>query len=68
MKYESLITCHSKDMVNVKVFEKWVKIQGQGHKVKHFGTNRKVLYMKYESPITCHSKDMANVKVFEKWV
>jgi hypothetical protein len=43
MKYESLITCHSKDMANVKVFEKLVKLQGQGHKVKNFGTNRKVL-------------------------
>jgi hypothetical protein len=44
MKYESPITCHSKDMANVmKVFEKWVKLQGQGHKVKHFGTNRKDL-------------------------
>jgi hypothetical protein len=41
MKYESLITCHSKDMANVKGFEKWVKLQGQGHKVKYFGTNRK---------------------------
>jgi hypothetical protein len=37
------ITCHSKDMANVKVFEKWFKLQGQGHKVKKFGTNRKVL-------------------------
>jgi hypothetical protein len=43
MKYESLITSHSKDMANVKVFEKWVKLQGQVHKVKNFGTNRKVL-------------------------
>jgi hypothetical protein len=43
MKYESPITYHSKDMANVKVFEKWVKLQGQGHKVKNFGTNRKVL-------------------------
>jgi hypothetical protein len=43
MKYESPITYHSKDMANVKVFEKWVKLQGQGHKVKKFGTNRKVL-------------------------
>jgi NifU-like protein involved in Fe-S cluster formation len=41
MKYESPITCHSKDMANVKVFEKWVKCQG--HKVKKCGTNRKVL-------------------------
>jgi hypothetical protein len=41
MKYESPITCHSKDMANVKVFENWVKLQG--HTVKDFGTNRKVL-------------------------
>jgi hypothetical protein len=43
MKYESPIPCHSKDMANVKVFEKWVKLQGQGNKVKNVGTNRKVL-------------------------
>jgi hypothetical protein len=43
MKYESLITCHSNDMANVKVFEKWVKPQGQGHMVKNFGTIRKIL-------------------------
>jgi hypothetical protein len=41
MKYESPITCHSKDMANVKVFEKWVKLQGQ--EVKNLSTNRKVL-------------------------
>jgi hypothetical protein len=41
MKYESPITYHSKDMANVKVFEKWVNLQG--HNVKNFGTNRKVL-------------------------
>jgi hypothetical protein len=29
-----------KDMANVKVFEKWVKLQG--HEVKKFGTKRKV--------------------------
>jgi hypothetical protein len=43
MKYESHITCHSKDMANVKVFEKWAKLQGKGHKVKKFGSNGKVL-------------------------
>jgi hypothetical protein len=43
MKYESPITYHSKDMANVKVFEKWLKLQGQGHKVKIFSTKRKVL-------------------------
>jgi hypothetical protein len=31
--YEIPITCHSKDMANVKVFEKWVKLQGQGQKI-----------------------------------
>jgi hypothetical protein len=30
-------------MANVKVLEKWVKLQDQGHKVKKFGTNRKGL-------------------------
>jgi hypothetical protein len=73
MKYESRTTYHSKDMANVKVFKMWVKLQGQGHKVKHVGTNKKGhvignTHMKYESPITCHSKDMANVKVLEKCV
>jgi hypothetical protein len=43
VKYESPITCHSKDMANVKVFEKWVKLQGQGHKVRNFGINGKVM-------------------------
>jgi hypothetical protein len=43
MKHESRITCHSKDLANGKVFEKWVKLQDQIHKVKYFGTNRKVL-------------------------
>jgi hypothetical protein len=43
MKYESPITYQTKGMANVKVFEKWVKLQDQGHKVKYFDTNRKVL-------------------------
>jgi hypothetical protein len=30
-------------MANDRVFEKWVKFQGQGHKVKKVGTYRKVL-------------------------
>jgi hypothetical protein len=34
-KYESPTTYHSKDMANFKVFKKWVKLQGQGHKVKN---------------------------------
>jgi hypothetical protein len=43
MKYESHITYHSKYMAKVKVVEKWVKLQGQGQKVKNVGTNRKAL-------------------------
>ena len=30
-------------MANVKVFQKWVKFQGQGHKVKNYGTMWKAL-------------------------
>ena len=30
-------------MVQVKFFQKQVKSQGQGHEVKNFGSNRKVL-------------------------
>ena len=30
-------------MANVKVFQKLVKVQGQGHKVKNYGTMWKVL-------------------------
>jgi hypothetical protein len=43
MKYRSPITYHSKDMAKVKVFKKWIKLQGQGHKVKNYGTIRKFL-------------------------
>jgi hypothetical protein len=43
MKYESPMTYHPKYMANVLVFEKWVKLQGQSHKVKNVGTNRKAL-------------------------
>jgi hypothetical protein len=43
MKYGSPITFHSKDMANVKVFKKWVKLKSQGQEVKNYGTNKKVL-------------------------
>jgi hypothetical protein len=43
MKYKSPITNHSKHMAKAKVFKKWVKLQGQGHKVKNYGTIRKFL-------------------------
>jgi hypothetical protein len=44
MKYENPITYHSKYMTIVKVFEKWVKLQG--HEVKTFDTN-KVFYKEH---------------------
>ena len=34
VKYESPTTYGSRDIAKVKVFEKWDKLQGQGHKVK----------------------------------
>jgi hypothetical protein len=46
MKYKSRITYHSKDVAKVKDSKKWIKLQGQGHMVKTFGTNRKVLSIK----------------------
>jgi hypothetical protein len=57
MKCESPITYHSKDMANIKVSEKSVKLESQGHKVKKNWYQYKGLvirntHMKYESPIT----------------
>ena len=48
MKYESPITCQSKDMANVKVFEKWVKLKDQGHNVKLLVPT----LIKYQNPST----------------
>jgi hypothetical protein len=66
MKYESPITCHSKDIASVKDFEKRAKLQGQGHKVKNLLPIERSCHRKhtYEIPITYYSKYMANVKVF----
>jgi hypothetical protein len=70
MKYEIPITCHSKDMANVKFLK-----SGSNFKVKVTRSKNLVPIERschkehtYEIPITCHSKDMPNVKVFEKWV
>ena len=38
VQYESPITSGLKVMAKVKVFQKEVKFQGQGHKVKNYGT------------------------------
>ena len=43
MQYESPILSGKKVMAKVKVFQKYVKLQGQGHEVKNYGTTRKVL-------------------------
>ena len=37
-QYESPISSGKKVMAKVKVFQKQVKLQGQGHKVKKYGT------------------------------
>ena len=41
MKQKSPTTYHSKDMANEKDLQMYAQLQG--HKVKHYGTNRKVL-------------------------
>ena len=71
MKYQSPITYHLKVIPNVKVFEKWVKGQGQRSRGQQFwyqwkGLVTRITHVKYESPITYHSKVIPNVKVFEK--
>ena len=38
VQYESPISSGKKVMAKVKVFQKEVKLQGQGHKVKNYGT------------------------------
>ena len=43
MKYQSSSTDCSKFISKVTVFKKWVKLQGQGHRVKNNGTHVKVL-------------------------
>ena len=58
-------------MAKVKNFQKKVKLQGQGHKVKTYGTMWRCLvtmntHVQYESPITSDKKVMVKVKVFQK--
>ena len=43
MKYESPSSSDLTVMTKVKVFEKYVKLQGQGHQVKNYGMMWKVL-------------------------
>ena len=60
-----------KFMAKVIVFQKYVKLQGKGHKVQIYGTMWKGLvtrnaYVKYESPISSGMKVLAKVKVFQR--
>ena len=71
MQYESPMSSSLKVMAKVKVFQKKVKLQGQGHKANNYGSMVKGLatrntHVQYESPITCGKKVMAKVKVFQK--
>ena len=43
VQYVSPITCGKKVMAKVKVFQKKVELQGQGHEVKNYGTKWKIL-------------------------
>ena len=38
MQYKSPISSALKIMAKVKIFQKYVKLQGQGHKVKNYDT------------------------------
>ena len=58
MQYENPITCGKKVMTKVKVCEKYVKLQCQGHEVKNLWYHVKGLvtrntHVQYESSITC---------------
>ena len=52
MKYQSSSTNCTKLISKVKSYQKWVKRQGQGHRVKNNGIHEKVL-----------SQEILNVKV-----
>ena len=56
----------------VQVFQKQVKLQGQGHEVKITvpckGLATSNTHVQYESPITSGKKVMVKVKVFQKYV
>ena len=43
VKYQSSSTHSSEVFSNVKVFKKWVELQGEDHRVKNNGIHRKVL-------------------------
>jgi hypothetical protein len=69
-KYQSSNTFSSIDIAQGKVFQNYVKVQDQGHKVKSLGTERKVsssCFYFLNTKAIC-LKDIAQVKVFQNWV
>ena len=56
VKYQRSNTHCSKIICKVKVFKKWVKLQGQGHRVKNNGTQGKVLS---QGILMCNIKALA---------
>ena len=70
MKYQSSSTHCSKVKSKVKVFKKWVKLQGQGHKVKKLWYLRKGIITrnttKFQSSSIHCSKVISKVKVSER--
>ena len=66
VQYESPITSGKKVMAQVKVFQKYVELQGQGHTLLYHVEGPVIgnTHMKYESSIFIGLKVMAKVKVF----
>ena len=69
VKYQSSSTHCLKGIENkLKVFKKWVKLKGQGHRVKNNGPHGKALsqeiLVKYQSSSTHFSQFFSKVKVF----
>ena len=70
-KISKLYTHNSKVISKVKVFKKWVKLQGQGHRVKIIVPTERSYHKEYSCEIsklysTHCSKVIRKVKVFKK--
>ena len=62
VKYQSSSTHCSKTISKVKVFKKWVKLQGQDHKVKNNGLITRNTRVKYQSLALTVQKLLARLK------
>ena len=62
------LSSNLKVMAKVKVFQKKVKLQGQGHKLWYYvkGLVTRNTHVQYESPMSSYLKVMAKVKVYQK--